>query len=171
MSVDVNLASRLKLGTGKQTNQLVEHRTRAQLEGIGVVDDGVAAHHHLQLGCRYDHFFQRHLLLHAYLVHQYLAKRVARVPVLRVFEVDVLVGGVIAVVLKLHDVFARGLDVAIHLPPTETLCREGLHYCAVHAHERHSCGIEIFLRKRISDESVYMILLGKSQRGCEDKNK
>ena len=87
------------------------------------------------------------------------------------FEVDVLVGGVIAVVLKLHDVFARGLDVAIHLPPTVRLTAESLHDRAIHAHERHSCGIEIFLRKGVLDESVYMILLGKSQRGCEDKNK
>ena len=171
MSVDVNLASRLKLCAGKEADQLVEHRAGAQLEGIGVVDDGVAAHHHLQLGCRYDHFFQRHLLLHAYLVHQYLAKRVARVPVLRVFEVNVLIGGVIAVVLKLHDVFARGLDVAIHLPPTVRLTAESLHDRAIHAHERHVHRVKLLFGERISDESVYMILLGKSQRGCKDKKK
>ena len=40
------------------THQRIEHRAVSQFKGIGVIDNGVATHHHLDLGGGHHHFAQ-----------------------------------------------------------------------------------------------------------------
>ena len=63
LSVDVDVAVLLQLGTRELSYQSVEHRTFGQVEGSGIVDDGVAAILYLHLGARNDHAVEVYLLV------------------------------------------------------------------------------------------------------------
>ena len=73
LAVDVDVAVVLEFGSRHLSDESVEHRSFRQVEGRGIVDDGVAAIGYLHLGARDDHLVERALAVDAvvlFLFHQ-----------------------------------------------------------------------------------------------------
>ena len=55
LAVHLDLAVLVQLGAWQLAYQGIEHRPLGQVEGVGIVDDGVATHHHLDFRPRNRH--------------------------------------------------------------------------------------------------------------------
>ena len=74
LAVHLDLTVFVQFGSRQLTYQRVEHRTFSQIKGIGIIDDGVATHHHLDFRTRDSNFAKHHRLpFHFYATHIHIA--------------------------------------------------------------------------------------------------
>ena len=98
----------MQLHPGQLLDQCIEHRPAGQLEGGGVVDDGVATVNHQHLGAYHFNFFQ----LYGSAVQEDVA---GVLPLFTFFEGQILISRFIAGALCLQDVSAAGRHPADEL--------------------------------------------------------
>ncbi|CDF22308.1 uncharacterized protein BN736_00235 [Prevotella sp. CAG:617] len=157
LSVDINLTARLQLHARQHGNQLVEHGAGAQLEGVGIIHNRIALHHHLDTGGLHYGLRQHAVAGRRFLAHQHFAKRTTGHTVLTVLEIHILISGFIAFFGKPNDVFSRCFQVFRKLPPTIFLADKPLGYSTVGAHEYHFYRIQILSRKGIVNKSIHIV--------------